>query len=325
MVGKALTETGGDLGPGTLATADVGVQTIATTTLLTARYLMGYAAGVGDTNPAYYDDTQEKGVMAHPGVCFSLQWKSRFKPDRAPNLRAAPYGVHASTDLRLHRPFCMGDAITTQGSIQSMRQIPPGVFVVDRYRMTDSTGALVAELDYNGITRGATLDCQETLVEQPGLEPVSPPHPKSALPAKPLWRQRLEVSAFAAQQYTECAQIYNPIHTEPSVALAAGLPDIILHGSATQSMALSTLIQREFAGDARRITRVCGQLRAMVLMNSSIEVECLGVERDANSKRAFYQVRNAQGQLAIAKGVVVGTTESAGNSDLVAGAPAVDG
>lgn len=302
-------------GPGALATADLGVRTIATTTLLNARYLTGYAAAVGETNPAFYDDTQAEGVLAHPGVSFSLQWKSRFKPDRAPNLRAAPYGVHASTDLQLLRPFRMGDAITTQGKIVAMRKVPPGVFVVDRYRMTDSSGALVAQLDYNGITRGATLDSGADVVEeatqdvQAGSDLMSSPVPvpDKPLAAEPAWSQQIPISAFAAQQYTECAQIYNPIHTEPSVALAAGLPDIILHGSATQSMALGVVIAKEFAGDSRRIRRVCGQLRAMVLMNSVIQIECLGVEAQADSKRVFYQVRNAQNALAIAKGVIVGT------------------
>lgn len=294
------------IGPGELSTADIGVRTIATTTLLSARFLMGYAAAIGDSNPVYYDDTTEQGVAAHPGICFSLQWKSRFKPDRAINSRAAPFGVHASTDLRIHRPFRMGDAITTQGGVVAMQKIPPGVFVVDRYQMTDSMGHLVAELDYNGITRGATLDSPRARVALADADGLPQPLPSQALSAQPAWSKEIPVTRYAAQQYTECAQIYNPIHTEPSVAIAAGLPGIILHGSATQSMALSAVVDREFARDAKRITRVCGQLRAMVLMDSRIHVDCLGVELQPAGKVVFYQVRNADGQLAIANGVIVG-------------------
>lgn len=307
-ISKTSSSTGeaAQIGPGQLATADVGVRTIATTTLLSARFLMGYAAAIGDSNPIYYDDTAEGGVAAHPGICFSLQWKSRFKPDRTLNTRAAPFAVHASTDLRIHRPFRMGDAITTQGGVVAMHQIPPGVFAIDRYQMTDSMGRLVAELDYNGITRGATLDTSRTSVAEADADILPQPVPGQALPAQPTWSQAIPITAYAAQQYTECAQIYNPIHTEPSVALAAGLPDIILHGSATQSMALSSIVDREFAGDAQRLTRVCGQLRAMVLMDSHIQVDCLGIELQSMGKVVFYQVRNAQGQLAIANGVIVG-------------------
>jgi acyl dehydratase len=165
---------------------------------------------------------------------------------------------------------------------------------------------VVAELDYNGITRGATLDGPEDRVEHEGAGSLPQPSPSSALPAKASWSKEIPIARFAAQQYTECAQIYNPIHTEPRVALAAGLPGIILHGSATQSMALSAVVDREFAGDARRVTRVCGQLRAMVLMDSCIEVECFGVEVQPVGKVVFYQVRNGDGQLAIANGVIVG-------------------
>lgn len=46
------------------------------------------------------------------------------------------------------------EAITTQGRLVARRQIVPGVYSVDRYRMTNGDGQLVAELDYNGIIRG---------------------------------------------------------------------------------------------------------------------------------------------------------------------------
>jgi len=69
-------------------------------------------------------------------------------------MRAAPFGVHAETDLRVFKPFRLGEAITTQGRLVARRQIVPGVYSVDRYRMTNGDGQLVAELDYNGIIRG---------------------------------------------------------------------------------------------------------------------------------------------------------------------------
>ena len=110
-------------GPGVIATDDVGSYSIANTTLLTSRFTMAYAAGINDANPAYFDDLREGGLNIHPGICFSLQWASRFRPDQKFNLRAAPYGVHASTDLRIYRPFKPGEAITTQGRLMQKRQI----------------------------------------------------------------------------------------------------------------------------------------------------------------------------------------------------------
>ena len=232
-----------DAGPGILTTDHVGLLTIAKTTLITTRYAMAYAAAVNDANPAYFDDLAPGGVNVHPGIAFALQWPSRFRPDQEPNPRAAPYGVHASTDLTIHRPFRAGDAVTTQGKTIQMRQTRPGVYNVDRYRMTGSNGELIAELYYNGITRGATLAGDAAILDE------EPAWPEISAPAETaIWRAKVPVALHAAQQYTECAQIYNPIHTEPSIAKAAGLPGIILHGSATKAMSLGVVISRCFGG-----------------------------------------------------------------------------
>ncbi len=290
-----------ETGPGVVDADDVGVLSIAKTTLISTRYAMAYAAGINDANPAYFDDLAPGGVKVHPGIAFALQWPSRFRPDQTQNLRAAPYGVHASTDLRIHRPFRTGEAITTQGMVIQKRQLRPGVYNVDRYRMTASNGELVAELYYNGITRGATLDGPDAIVddepEWPAIESTSD---------ATLWREELPITLQAAQQYTECARIYNPIHTEPSAAKAAGLPDIILHGSATKAIALSAVINRCFDGDPSRITRLCGQLRAMVLMNTTLVVEAMAEETVDGERRVLFRAMSEGGQRAISNGIVCG-------------------
>ncbi len=291
-----------DQGPGVLKTNDVGCYTIATTTLLDARRIMAYAASVNDPNPVYFDDTRSGGLIGHPGLAFSLQWNSRFQIDRPLNARAAPYGVHATTDLRLHRPFRQGEAITTQGRLIFSKQIKPGVFSVNRYSMRASDGELVAELDYGGIVRGGTLEGSDKVIEN---EKPWPDHFKNSL--NPEWIAPILIPPHAAQIYTECANIYNPIHTERSVALAAGLPDIILHGSATNALSLSEITNRCFDGDPSRIVRLCGQLRSMVLMNTTIQIRCLEQHETAeNSREVYFDVLNNEGKPAIAHGVVVG-------------------
>ena len=153
---------------------------------------MAYAAAINDSNPAYFDDLRPGGLSVHPGIAFSLQWASRFRPDRKANVRAAPFGVHASTDLRIHRPFRPGEAITTQGRMILRKQLRPGVYNVDRYRMTASDGQLVAELDYNGITRGATLDGADAAV---GEEPATPVFGKVS--GEPIWRTEIPIGLHA--------------------------------------------------------------------------------------------------------------------------------
>jgi acyl dehydratase len=292
-------------GPGELDVDDVGGYTVAKSYILDARKIMAYAASINDTNESYFDDLREGGLKVHPAISFALQWNTRFRPDLPANPRAAPFGVHAETDLRIYQPFQHNQVVTVQGQLVARKKITPGVFSVDRFRMTNSSGALLAELDYNGITRGATLNGEDRELEP---SPIRPSMDSAGI--KPHWRADIFIPKHAGQQYTECADIYNPIHTEPSVAIAAGLPDIILHGSATKAHALTCVIDRCFDGDASRITRLCGQLRAMVLMETTISVQCLGIQENGNELQVFYQVINGDGQHAIANGVVCGTLSS---------------
>jgi len=297
-------------GPGELNSDVVGQHTISRSFLLTPRQIMAYAAAVGDTNEAYFDDLRKGGLLGHPCMAFAFQWNTRFSPQLSVNERALPFNVHATTDLRIHKPFAEGELISCQGSIISTQQIKPGVLTTSRYRMTDSKSELVAELDMGGITRGATLIGDDVILEAPVPAPIV--NSDAVL----VWEEPVRISPDAAQIYTECAAIYNPIHTERKVAKAAGLPDIILHGSATQAISLSKVIHQCLDGDAGRVRRYIGQLRAMVLMDSTITVRCLGIEQQGENEVISFDVLNETGETAVANGKIIAISagESAGES-----------
>jgi acyl dehydratase len=68
--------------------------------------------------------------------------------------------------------------------------------------------------------------------------------------------------------YTECARIWNPIHTDIAVARAAGLPGIVLHGTATLALAVSRLVARDLGGDPLAVREVAARFSAMVPLPS---------------------------------------------------------
>ncbi len=76
----------------------------------------------------------------------------------------------------------------------------------------------------------------------------------------------------SAHVYTECARIWNPIHTDLAVARAAGLPGPILHGTATLALAVSRLVERELAGETARVRGIAGRFTGMVSLPSTIVV-----------------------------------------------------
>ena len=280
--------------------SDIGRYTIAKSFEVSARAITAFAGGVGDFNPVYFEDDRAGGLIAHPGMIFSWQWNSRFVPDLEYPLELVRRGVHAWVDIRFERHPREGDVITSQGQSIAVRQVRPGVLSAQRYTMRDSRGDVVAVMDSGGITRGAELEGDDVEIAS------APPLPqRSSHTDEPVWSTKFPIDPQAPHVYTECADIWNPIHTERKVALAAGLPDIILHGSANITLALREVINRNCNADPTRIKRYAGQFRGMVIPGTDVTVSALETRQEGGDEVIFYEMRNDKGELAIANGVVV--------------------
>ena len=107
------------------------------------------------------------------------------------------------------------------------------------------------------------------------------------------------IAREAPHVYTECADIWNPIHTERQVALAAGLPDIILHGTATWALAAREIVRRRCDGDPARLARLHGRFAAMVIPGTKITLDIGATDAGV----VPFVVRNADGDPALARGV----------------------
>ena len=115
----------------------------------------------------------------------------------------------------------------------------------------------------------------------------------------------MPVPANLAHVYSECARIWNPIHTDLEVARRMGLPDIILHGSATLALAVSRVVGHAAGGDPRSVRRLGGMFRGMVLMPSEIRLRLFADETTDEGRVLAWDVLNAEGSPAITKGFVV--------------------
>jgi acyl dehydratase len=260
-----------------------------------ARWIMSYAAGLGDLNPLYMD-TATREVLAHPVFPVCLEWpvilSSRELPGYetvTPEERAR--GVHAAHDLHLFRPIRAGERLTTRATIISLEPIRPGAAQMTRLDTTDAAGELVCRTYQLGISRGVAVTGTATEAAPDDAAPAPPARPAADGPAASF---QLPVAAGAAHVYTECARIFNPIHTDRKVALAAGLPDIILHGTATMAMAVSRLVNEYLDGNPARVRRLGGRFAAMVLMPSVLTLEVSTVEAGV----IHFEVRTADDQVA---------------------------
>jgi acyl dehydratase len=110
------------------------------------------------------------------------------------------------------------------------------------------------------------------------------------------------VPANLAHVYTECARIWNPIHTDRAVALAAGLPDIILHGTATLALAVSAVLRHERGGPALPVARITCRFAGMVRLPSTLRVEGWAEAANPEGRVIRFQALAADGRPAVRDG-----------------------
>jgi acyl dehydratase len=261
-----------------------------------ARWLMAYAAALDDTRPEYLDTTRPGGVIGHPlfPVCYEWPLAVELRAAMAPEV--AVRSVHATHDLRLSRPVRAGDGLRTTATVSAAQPRAPGAYVVTRLETVDATGQHVSTTEYGSIYRGVECEPRGSVPE-----PAAQGRPS---PARADWSVRVPVPAGLAHTYTECARIWNPIHTDKAVAQAAGLPDIILHGTATLALAVSAVLARPGAGGAGEVARIMCRFTGMVRLPSSITVEGWD-EPDADGHTVGFHVLAADGRPAVSHGRLV--------------------
>ena len=265
---------------------------------------MAYAAALGDSMPCYMDTV--RGVIAHPmfPVCFEwpvqLAMRAQFEQATSLTRADAMRAVHATHDAVLYRTIRPPERLTTQLTVAGVERRKPGAYMVMRLDTVDEAGKPVCTSWYGAIYRG--------------VEVVGPDVPAKLLPApmeplveegEPLLKSQIDVPAGMAHVYTECARIFNPIHTDAAVAHAAGLPSIILHGTATLALAVSQIIATAAGKDPARIERVAGRFGAMVTMPSTITVRILARNDSTQGAVVFFEVLSGEGRLAIQDGMAV--------------------
>lgn len=227
---------------------------------------MAYSAALGETDPRYYDT--QNGVLAHPLFPVCYEWPLAQPLRSLPALKPVfPRLLHAQHDLRIHRPPRAGETLRLSARITSVSQRRPGAFVVFRFEAHDSANELVTVTDFGALYR----DVQVEAPRGEGME--DPPAIRQALNSK----SHVSVSATAAHVYTECARVWNPIHTDIAYARAAGLPGLILHGTATLALSVSRALQ---GADPAKVKRVRCRFAGMVPMPSTLEVRAGHVGAD---------------------------------------------
>lgn len=279
----------------------VGISGEPLRSAIDARWTMAFAAGLGDSRPLYTDTRSRPDVLAHPlfPVCF--EWPAFLSTRHLPvgerlSSEERVRGVHASHDLVLHKPLRAGMELETRACISRIERRPSGAFQVVRLETRELSGEPVCTTWYGSLFRGVEVTGGDRALgdEPPAPTPIAPE-------AKPVEELEIPVAATASHVYTECARIWNPIHTDVAVAARAGLPGIILHGTATLALAVGAVLDRAPGLGPERVARIAGRFAAMVRLPQTLRLRIFAAETDGSVR---FEVRTSTGEPALRNGLV---------------------
>ncbi len=269
------------------------------------RWTMSYAASLGLDQAVYLDTTSGGGVVAHPLFSVCVEWPVIVASRRESERLGVPReevmtGVHATHDVIVHRLVRPGDVLMTSLEIVGLVSKTPGAMTTTRLTTVDHDAQPVASTTQDAIYLGVSA-------QSPDLPDPTPPQPVAGGERRGEPREvRIDLPRVAAHVYTEGARIWNPIHTDRAVALAAGLPDIIMHGTANLAYGINAVVEVEAAGRPELVRRVACRFAAMVSLPSTITVRVWKAnDTDDGRSTVPFEVLNADGAAAVKDGVIV--------------------
>ncbi len=269
-----------------------------------ARWTMAYSAALGDTHECYFDTRRNGGVVAHPMFAVCPEWpvivQSRDLADKwGITPEETRQSVHATHDLTIHCLARPGDVLSTRLTCTGVENKRPGAYSTTKLETVDGEGQEVFTTHQGGIYLGIPAVGED----QPDVSAPAIPE-LGVAPEEPIAEILVPVAHGAAHTYTESARIWNPIHTDASVAEAAGLPAIILHGTATLALGVSAVIDAVADGNPERVRRIRGRMASMVLMPSTINVKVIDCTTIEGQDIVRFQVVTTEGRPAIDQGLL---------------------
>ena len=247
----------------------------------TPRRVLAFRAVLAPDDAAGLDDAAAAPLEMLPMQVVAPEWllalESRADPRQALSADEARRGVHASQDTRFLRPVRAGETLTVTARLTAVRASRAGALATTVYesRVGEETVAVSTSVS---VLRGVAVDGPDSPAEadvfDTPLKAVGEP-------------QRIATARGFPHLYSECAEIWNPIHTERAVALAAGLPDILIHGTALWALAgLRT------APAGARITRLAARFRSPAWAGQP-----MWLEKGARGDRTPFRLRTEDGRV----------------------------
>ena len=221
--------------------------------------MVAYAKAVDDENPRYVGDDPDVGapLLAVKPMFEALEDALSDKTLDADLMNL----VHGEQEMVFYDVLRPWDLVAPRSEIASIEEKSSGWLVeVDQWLMRD--GETVAEA-----TSGL-------FVRNPEAEKSSGSDSDEADAADlgdPIYTETQVVADDQPKRYAEASGDMNPIHTDPQVAKAAGLPDVILHGLCTMAFGARAVVDGLLDSEVENLGRISVRFAKPVVPGAELE------------------------------------------------------
>ena len=198
--------------------------------------------------------------------------------------------VHGEQTIRLLKPLPPSATVAAHNRVVSITDKGAGkgaIVVIKREVKDQASGELLAEVLHGTFLRGDGGYSESSGHSDPGPPP---------LPAPPDSAPQMEVELATLEQQALIYRLsgdYNPLHSDPDVASAAGFAKPILHGLCTYGMAAHAVLRAVTGYDAARIRALAVRFTAPVYPGERIKFQLWARDSSSFHLRARVVARDA--------------------------------
>ena len=255
------------------------------TEIVDPKKTMAYAKATNETNPRYYelDENSLAIPVLFPVTMVAAPLKEMMTDDTL-NLDFSRM-VHGEQEVLYFRPLRPWDKIKTTLELESIDVKESGdiLWAKTSGRTED---AIVFELRASMFFRKPKKESRS----------VKPRMKKEPLEKQIIIAKQMHVTSDQSMRYAAASGDYNPIHLDKDLALAVGLPDIILHGLCTMAFAIQAVVDTLADGDPTKVKGVKTRFSKPVFMDDTLTTEGWLLEETETSKIIGFETKNEVGE-----------------------------
>jgi acyl dehydratase len=260
--------------------------------LASAANIAAFALAGNDPNPAYVGGDAVDRRLAPPLFPVRLNREVMAKVLLDPELRCDMLRlVHGEQAFDYERPIYADEWVHLRATIDAIEDKHSGQVL--RVSQTLSVDGEVIGLAQSAAFIRGSGPCPPR-IQGERAAPFRPPALQTELV------DVMEITLDQAQRYAEASLDRNPIHLDPAVARAAGLPGVILQGTCSMAMASRAVIKLLANGDPSRLKKLSVRFSKPVFLPDQLTTAVWATDTPGVY---HFESTNQRGEVALSKGV----------------------